>query len=532
MVYALCLRIGKLGGCQGTGRQGVNSNSEGIDTQVIHRLIHKLSSVRRRIARYGKRKVTWSVSAGARDTRIGNQARSRVTSTVANGVALWNVCKQRLESELEPDEFKTLVLPFRAEAAPDSLSLYGPNEWMLQQAEKRLRSKIEALCEEVTGRKMRLDMEIVPYEDVDRWNGEAWPLRSRKGGRKPLNEVDPRLTFDAFIEGRANQLAKIYAMQVTDEPARAHNPLLIYGASGLGKTHLLHAIVTRMKSQNPQPLIEYVTARDFRQELVGSLRPSRETPVRFKSINELKQWYRGLDVLLVDDIHFFAGAEQTQEEIFSIFNELLANKRQMVFTSDRYPREIPDLEERLVTRFLGGQAVCVEMPELETRIAILLTKAEERGVQLDDEIAVYMAERIRTNVRELEGALVQVHQRAKAFGRRIDRGLVGDTLRDAFRVAAVKLSLENIQSAVADYYRIRKADLLSGTRERRIVLPRQMAMYLCTELTDKSLIEIGNGFRRDHTTVMHARNRIAELRRTKPEVAEDCRNLRRELGNL
>lgn len=446
---------------------------------------------------------------------------------------LWEECKDRLREVLEPDEYRILVPPLRAEQRADGLSLFGPNEWMLEEAEKRLRPKVEALCEEITGRTVRLDMELMPYEDVERWNGGAWPIKSgRGGGRQPLKQVDHKLTFKSFIEGRANQLAKIYAMQVAEAPAQIHNPLLIYGASGLGKTHLLHAIVNRLRDNGSPLLVEYVTARDFRQEIVGSLRPNRELPVRFNSIDALKQWYRNLDVLLVDDIHFLAGAEQTQEEIFAIFNELLSAKRQMVFTSDRYPREIPDLEERLVTRFLGGQAVCVEHPELETRIAILLTKAEEREIPLDDDIAVYMAERVRTNVRELEGALAQVHQRAKAFGRRIDKGLVGDTLRDAFRVAAAKLSLENIQNAVAEYYRIRRTDLLAETRERRIVVPRHMAMYLCTELTDKSLMEIGNAFRRDHTTVMHARNRIAEMRRTTPEVSEDFRNLRRELGNL
>ncbi len=452
---------------------------------------------------------------------------------MAKSSTLWDECKERLKDILEPEEYRTLVPPLRAEQRADGLSLFGPNEWMLDVAEKRLRPKIEALCEEITGRKVRLDMELMPYEDVERWNGGAWPIKSGRGtGRQPLNQVDRKLTFESFIEGRANQLAKIYTMQVAEAPAQMHNPLLIYGASGLGKTHLLHAIVNRLRDNGSPLLVEYVTARDFRQEIVGSLRPNREVPVRFNSIDALKQWYRNLDVLLVDDIHFLAGAEQTQEEIFAIFNELLSAQRQMVFTSDRYPREIPDLEERLVTRFLGGQAVCVELPELETRIAILLTKAEEREIRLDDDIAVYMAERIRTNVRELEGALVQVHQRAKALGRRIDKGLVGDTLRDAFRVAAVKLSLENIQNAVADYYRIRRTDLLAETRERRIVLPRHMAMYLCTELTDKSLMDIGNAFRRDHTTVMHARNRIAEMRRTKPEVSEDCRNLRGELGSL
>lgn len=450
---------------------------------------------------------------------------------MATGSTLWEECKEHLRDQLEPEQYKMLVPPLRAEQQTDSLRLYGQNEWMLEAAEKVLRPKVEALCKQITGRTMRLDMELMPYEEVERWTGEALPLKSKDGERRPLNKVDPKLTFESFIEGRANELAKIYTMQVVDEPAHLHNPLLIYGASGLGKTHLLQAIVNRFREKGSSLFVEYVTARDFRQEIVGSLRPNREVPVRFNNIDALKRWYRNLDVLLVDDIHFLAGAEQTQEEIFAIFNELLAGQRQMVFTSDRYPREIPDLEERLITRFLGGQAVCVELPELETRIAILLTKAEERGIGLDDDIAVYMAERIRTNVRELEGALVQVHQRSKALGRRIDKGLVGETLRDAFRVAAVKLSLENIQNAVADYYRIRRADLLAETRERRIVLPRQMAMYLCTELTDKSLMEIGNAFRRDHTTVMHARNRIAEMRRTKPDVAEDCRNLRRELGN-
>ena len=454
---------------------------------------------------------------------------------MAKEATLWEQCQERLKGMLDPGDYRVLVPPMRADHQGDKLRLYGQNEWVLRKAEQLLVPKLEALCEEIAGRRMSLDLKLLPYEDGAARNGEARPVKARRKRRKPLNQVDEKLTFESFIEGRANQLAKIYAMQVAEEPAQIHNPLLIYGASGLGKTHLLQAIVNALREKerkkNSPLFVEYVTTREFRQEVVGSLRPSRESPVRFAGIEELKRWYRDVDVLLVDDIHFLAGAEQTQEGIFDIFNELMAAKKQMVFTSDRYPREIPNLEERLVTRFLGGQAVCVELPELETRIAILLTKAEERGICLDDDMAVYMAERIRTNVRELEGALIQVHHRAAAQYRRIDQGLVSETLRDAFRVAAVRLSLENIQTAVADYYRIKRSDLLAETRERRIVLPRQMAMYLCTELTDKSLIEIGKAFHRDHTTVMHARNRIAEKRRTEADVADDCRNLRRELGN-
>ncbi len=444
---------------------------------------------------------------------------------------LWEQCQERLKDMLEPSDYRVLVPPMRAQQEGDRLRLYGQNEWMLQKAEQVLLPKLDALCEEIAGRKMSLDLKLLPYEEGEDWKGEAKPVKARTRLREPLNKVDEKLTFECFIEGRANELAKIYAMQVVEEPAQVHNPLLIYGASGLGKTHLLQAIVNRFREKESPLFVEYVTTREFRQEVVGSLRPSKESPVRFANIEELKRWYREVDVLLFDDIHFLAGAEQTQEEIFDIFNKLMAAKKQMVFTSDRYPREIPNLEDRLITRFLGGQAVCVELPELETRIAILLTKAEERGIYLEDDMAVYMAERIRTNVRELEGALIQVHHRAAAQYRRIDQGLVSETLRDAFRVAAVRLSLENIQSAVADYYRIKRTDLLAETRERRIVLPRQMAMYLCTELTDKSLIEIGKAFHRDHTTVMHARNRIAEKRRTDADVADDCRNLRRELGN-
>ncbi len=444
---------------------------------------------------------------------------------------LWEQCQERLKDMLEPSDYRVLVPPMRAHQEGDRLRLYGQNEWMLQKAEQVLLPKLDALCEEIAGRKMSLDLKLLPYEEGEDWKGEARPVKARTRIREPLNKVDEKLTFECFIEGRANELAKIYAMQVVEEPAQVHNPLLIYGASGLGKTHLLQAIVNRLREKESPLFVEYVTTREFRQEVVGSLRPSKESPVRFANIEELKRWYREVDVLLFDDIHFLAGAEQTQEEIFDIFNKLMAAKKQMVFTSDRYPREIPNLEDRLITRFLGGQAVCVELPELETRIAILLTKAEERGIYLEDDMAVYMAERIRTNVRELEGALIQVHHRAAAQYRRIDQGLVSETLRDAFRVAAVRLSLENIQSAVADYYRIKRTDLLAETRERRIVLPRQMAMYLCTELTDKSLMEIGKAFHRDHTTVMHARNRIAEKRRTDADVADDCRNLRRELGN-
>jgi len=446
--------------------------------------------------------------------------------------SVWEVCKERLRETLDAEDFKTVVQPLRAEEQEGTIRLYGPNEWVLERMTKDLRDQVETICEEVRGEGVKLDLRLTPYEETERWNGSATPVRSGHAKREPLYRVESRWTFNSFIEGRANQLAKIYAMQVAENPAAEHNPLLIYGASGLGKTHLLHAIVNQMQERHSRLFVEYVTARDFRQEIVGSLRPRGGARGRFSDIEKLKGWYKSIDVLLVDDIHFLAEAARTQEEMFAIFNELLSANRQMVFTSDMYPKEISGLEERLVTRFLGGQAVCVELPELETRIAILLTKAEEQGIRLEDDVAIYMAERIRTNVRELEGALKQVYQRAKAMGRRIDKGLVGETLRDAFRVAAVKLSIENIQNAVAEYYRIRRAELLAETRERRIVGPRQMAMYLCTEVTDKSLVEIGKAFRRDHTTVMHARNRLSESRRTDPEISEDCRNLLRELGNI
>ncbi len=486
-----------------------------------------------------------SVTRRTRDTRIGTnlggqrwQVRFVKNLALAEAVtekqheSLWEICRERLRETLDEEDYKTMVQPLRAVESDGALCLYGPNEWVLQRVSTDLRDQVAAICEEVGGGSVTLDVRLTPYDETERWNGSVAPVRSGHAKREPLYRVESRWTFDSFIEGRANQLAKIYAMQVAEKPAAEHNPLLIYGASGLGKTHLLHAIVNQMREGHSKLFVEYVTARDFRQEIVGSLRPRGRTSGRFSDIDKLKQWYKNIDVLLVDDIHFLAEAARTQEEMFAIFNELLFANRQMVFTSDMYPREIEGLEERLVTRFLGGQAVCVESPELETRIAILLTKAEEQGIRLEDDVALYMAERIRTNVRELEGALKQVYQRAKAMGRRIDKGLVGETLRDAFRVAAVKLSIENIQSAVADYYRIRRVDLLAETRERRIVVPRQMAMYLCTEVTDKSLMEIGNAFRRDHTTVMHARNRLSEMRRINPQVAEDCRNLLRELGNI
>ena len=341
---------------------------------------------------------------------------------MAEAAALWEVCKERLRRSLDAEEYKTMVQPLRADQDGEKLRLYGPNEWVLQKVNSDLRSQVEAICEEVEGRKVQLDTKLMPYEEMERWNGSAKPLRSGQAKREPLYRVESRWTFESFIEGRANQLAKIYAMQVAEKPAADHNPLLIYGASGLGKTHLLHAIVNRIQRSHTALFVEYVTARDFRQEIVASLRPGGGASGRFRDIEKLKEWYRSIDVLLVDDIHFLAEAARTQEEMFAIFNELLSANRQMVFTSDMYPREIQGLEERLVTRFLGGQAVCVELPELETRIAILLTKAEEQGIALEDDVAIYMAERIRTNVRELEGALKQVHQRAKAMGGAWTRG--------------------------------------------------------------------------------------------------------------
>lgn len=329
-------------------------------------------------------------------------------------------------------------------------------------------------------------------------------------------------TFDNFIEGKSNQLARAAAMQVADNPGGAYNPLFIYGGVGLGKTHLMHAIGNYMLARKPNAKVVYLHSETFVATMV--------TALQLNAINEFKRYYRSVDALLIDDIQFFAGKERSQEEFFHTFNALLEGGQQIILTSDKYHKEINGLEERLKSRFGWGLSVAVEPPELETRAAILINKAAQSHVELPGDAAMFIAQRLRSHVRELEGALKKVIIHANFVGRKIDLELVKEALRDLFALHDKLVSIDNIQRSVAEYYKIKMSDMLSKRRNRSVARPRQVAMSLAKELTNHSLPEIGEAFGgRDHTTVLHACKQVKKLRDSSQDLAEDYNNLLRAL---
>jgi chromosomal replication initiator protein len=336
------------------------------------------------------------------------------------------------------------------------------------------------------------------------------------------SRLSPESTFEAFVEGKSNHFAKAAAMQVGENPGKAYNPLFIYGGVGLGKTHLMHAIGHMIKARNPDARVAYVHSERFVGDMVKAL--------QHNTMNDFKAAYRSLDALLIDDIQFFAGKDRSQEEFFHTFNALLEGQNQIILTCDRYPKEVAGLEERLKSRFGWGLTVGIEPPELETCVAILKSKAQAAAVELPDEVAFFIAKRIRSNVRELEGALRRVIANARFTGRPITLDFAKESLKDLLTLQARLVTIENIQKTVSDYFKVRIADLLSHRRSISIARPRQIAMALAKELTSHSLPEIGNAFGgRDHTTVMHACKRIKELRETEQKMREDYSNLLRTL---
>jgi chromosomal replication initiator protein len=438
-----------------------------------------------------------------------------------------------LESELPEQQFNTWVRPLQAIERDGELRLLAPNryviEWLSQNSLPRIKELIRAFAEEPAP-------EVVL--DVGTRNGAAAPVVTVNGGhtanaatarvRKlpPLGlggPINSSFTFDSFVEGKSNQLAKAAAIQVAGNPGRAYNPLFIYGGVGLGKTHLMHAVANKIKENNCEARLAYVHSERFVGDMVKSL--------QHNTINDFKTAYRSLDALMIDDIQFFAGKERSQEEFFHTFNALLESQQQVILTCDRYPKEVDGLEERLKSRFGWGLTVAIEPPELETCVAILMSKAAMTQVDLPEEVAFFIAKRIRSNVRELEGALRRVVATSNFMGRSITLELVKEALRDLLALQEKLVTVENIQKTVAEYYKIRIADLLSKRRSRSIARPRQVAMALAKELTNHSLPEIGDAFGgRDHTTVLHACRRVKELRESERRIGEDYMNLLRTLA--
>jgi chromosomal replication initiator protein len=459
---------------------------------------------------------------------------------------LWKKCLDHLESELTAQQFNTWIRPLQAIEEESTLRLLAPNRFVLDWVNERFRDQIAEITSRLRdGSKMEVSLEVGSSDAEIR----ASELReesagdivvsaggggfqfghghefSRQSDRKDVRHVrglQPEFTFENFVEGKSNQLARAASVQVGENPAIAYNPLFIYGGVGLGKTHLMHAIGNLMIERDPGARVVYVHSERFVGDMIKAL--------RHNAMNEFKRYYRSVDALLIDDIQFFANKERSQEEFFHTFNTLIEAQAQIVLTCDRYPKEVGGLEERLKSRFGWGLIVSIDPPELETCVAILKAKAVQAGVDLPDEVAFFIAKRIRSNVRELEGSLRRVIASSRFTGQPISIELARHALKDLLALQDKLVTIENIQRTVAEYCKIRYADLLSKRRSRSVARPRQLAMALSKELTKHSLPEIGEAFGgRDHTTVLHACRKIAELRKTDTRTAEDYTNLLRML---
>jgi chromosomal replication initiator protein len=482
-------------------------------------------------------------------------------------VELWQQCVDLLRDELPAQQFNTWIRPLQIEADGDELRVYAPNRFVLDWVnEKYLSRLMELLSERATGAVPSLSLligsrrvassrpavgsvprsqaqvgapaaaapppasfnEPTPSAEPMAVPASSAPSRPAErnvqveGGLKHTSYLNRTFTFENFVEGKSNQLARAAAWQVADNPKHGYNPLFLYGGVGLGKTHLMHAVGNHLLKKNPNAKVVYLHSERFVADMVKAL--------QLNAINEFKRFYRSVDALLIDDIQFFAKKERSQEEFFHTFNALLEGGQQVILTSDRYPKEIDGLEERLKSRFGWGLTVAVEPPELETRVAILMKKADQANVELPHDAAFFIAQRIRSNVRELEGALKRVIAHAHFMGRDITIELIRESLKDLLALQDKLVSVDNIQRTVAEYYKIKISDLLSKRRSRSVARPRQVAMALSKELTNHSLPEIGDAFGgRDHTTVLHACRKIAELRELDADIREDYKNLLRTL---
>ena len=435
---------------------------------------------------------------------------------------LWSQCTRVLQAELPEQQFNTWIRPLQAVDEGSVLKLLAPNRFVIDWVRQHYLGRILEVVDDADA-----NTEVV----VEVGSRDAAPVAAtapapRTSQQPSRPRVSPRLnpvfTFANFVEGKSTQLARAAATQVGENPGKSYNPLFIYGGVGLGKTHLMHAVGNAILENRPDAHVSYVHSERFVSDMVKGLQHNR--------ISDFKRTYRSLDALLIDDMQLFAGKERSQEEFVHTFNALLEGQRQIILTCDRYPKEVNGLEERLKSRFGWGLTVAIEPPELETSVAILISKAEAEGIELPDEVAFFIAKRIRSNVRELEGALRRVIANYRFTGRPINLDFAKEALRDLLALQERLVSIENIQKTVADYYKIRVGDLLSKKRSRSIARPRPVAMALAKELTNHSLPEIGDAFGgRDHTTVLHACRRIGSLRETDKRIDDDYLNLLRTL---
>ena len=438
--------------------------------------------------------------------------------------SLWNDCVRQLEGELSEQQFNTWIRPLQAVEEAGVLRLLAPNrfvvDWLNEHFVERISEVVTTAASdgsptivlEVGSRQMP---PVVEPHKSERVRTGTWITRGSR--------LNANFTFENFVQGKSNQLAHAAATQVAENPGLAYNPLFIYGGVGLGKTHLMHSVGNAMLARDSQAQVAYVHSERFVGDMVRGL--------QHNTINEFKRAYRSLDALLIDDIQFFAGKERSQEEFFHTFNALLEGQRQIVLTCDRYPKEVSGLEERLKSRFGSGLTVAIEPPELETSVAILMSKAAAEHHELPEEVAFFIAQRIRSNVRELEGALRRIIATSRFTGQAVTLEFTKEALRDLLALQDKLITIENIQKTVAEYFKMRVADLLSKRRSRSITRPRHIAMALAKELTTHSLPEIGDAFGgRDHTTVLHACRRVKGLRETESRVGEDYQNLLRTLA--
>ena len=480
---------------------------------------------------------------------------------------VWSQCQTQLQNELPEQQYNTWIRPlklkyfdgdndrFNDPSNDDVIELLAPNRFVEDWVKSKFLNRIEELFHQLSGSGVVLGIsaspanapqykqqteyssqtktdaviaeeklsvsvksDIVSKEDIDA------PAILRSAAETSLKtNLNNEFTFDSFVEGKSNQLAFAAAQQVAENPGGSYNPLFIYGGVGLGKTHLMHAVGNALRAKKPDAKIVYLHSERFVADMVKAL--------QLKAIDEFKRFYRSVDALLIDDIQFFSGKERSQEEFFHTYNALLEGGQQMILTSDRYPKEIDGVEERLKSRFGWGLTVAVEPPELETRAAILINKAEQNGVYLSKDAAFFIAQRIRSNVRELEGALKRVMAHAQFTRRQIDIDLIRESLKDLLALQDKLITVDNIQRVVADYYQLKMSDLLSRRRSRSVARPRQVAMSIAKELTNHSLPEIGEAFGgRDHTTVLHACRKVKELEGADREVQRDLKNLYRTLS--
>ncbi|MBZ2169548.1 chromosomal replication initiator protein DnaA [Marinobacter sp. F4216] len=477
---------------------------------------------------------------------------------------MWHQCLEILRDEFPAQQFNTWLRPLQSDQRDGQLMLFAPNRFVMDWVNEKYLRRIEEVLKDIGGGqapRVTLKVGSAPKagEPVARSQApqpEKSKVQEESGGRlteeekgvaatattapaarpadterrsvqvegdiKHQSYLNEGFTFETFVEGKSNQLARAASMQVAENPGGAYNPLFLYGGVGLGKTHLMHAIGNEIVRKNPRAKVAYLRSERFVADMVKAL--------QLNAINEFKRYYRSVDALLIDDIQFFARKERSQEEFFHTFNALLEGGQQVIVTCDRFPKEIVDMEERLKSRFGWGLTVMVEPPELETRVAILMKKADQSNVKLSSEAAFFIAQKIRSNVRELEGALRLVIANAHFTGSEITPPFIRESLKDLLALHEKQVSIDNIQRTVAEYYKIKVADLLSKRRTRTVTRPRQVAMALAKELTNHSLPEIGDAFGgRDHTTVLHACKKIVELQETDPGIREDYQNFMRLL---